>query len=125
MRLPDSRGLSASNSYRFSALSFHTVIRKVLGVLWYCLQAVIEVAWKDEVFMLSKKPLVSVGMICNEALTSAHARISGELCTYVYVVSIDCQYSIMLSDGHLSLNFILAICRFEIHAGAIPRLGLL
>lgn len=38
-----------------------------MGVFPYCLQAVMEVAWKDDVFMLSKKPLVSVGMIYDEA----------------------------------------------------------
>jgi hypothetical protein len=62
--LPASLALSASNSYRFSVPSFQTVILKRFGVLEYCLQAVIDVTWNDEVFMLSKKAFVSVGMIC-------------------------------------------------------------
>lgn len=62
--LPDSLGFSASNSYRFSVPSFQTVIRKREGVFVYCLHAVIDVTWNEEVFMLSKNALVSVGMIC-------------------------------------------------------------
>ena len=56
-------GLAASKSYRFSAPSRYTMILKVEGDFWFCLQDKMDVAWNEEVFMLSKNPLLSVGMI--------------------------------------------------------------
>lgn len=69
-------GLCASKSYRFSAPSRTTTTLNEVGHLLLCLQERMEVAWNEDVFMLSKKVLLSVGMICGNAAL-VHARVFG------------------------------------------------
>lgn len=41
------------------------------------------------------------------------------------IIPVDRQDTLVLADGHLALNLVLAVCRFEIHTGTVTWLGLL